>query len=63
MDGSERTEYRIQENTIESGQNITVYYTWGQSDMDDQHVYRREVGDCGRANLAAGGWQVVYSVR
>lgn len=49
--------------SIETGQNITVNYTWQQFDMYKEHVYRREVGDCGRANLAAGGWQVVYSVR
>lgn len=26
-------------------------------------VYGSEAGDCGRANLEAGGWQVIYSVR
>ena len=25
-------------------------------------VYGAEVGDCGRANMEAGGWQVIYSV-
>lgn len=44
-------------------QNITVNYTWEQFDVYKEHVYRRGVGDCGRANPAAGGWQVVYSVK